>query len=63
MVSQITVRMSLCLAKQGLYPKVHVEMMSQFFIVLFTLVKTKTSSACFYIVLSFPSRSNSDLAL
>ena len=39
MVSQITVRMSPFLAKQGSYPRVHVEMMSHFFVVLFTLAK------------------------
>ena len=39
MVSQITVRISPCLAKQGSYLRVHVEMMSHFFIVLFTVVE------------------------
>ena len=38
---QITDRMSPCLAKRGSYLRVHVGMMSHFFIVLFALVEEK----------------------
>lgn len=62
MISQITDRISPCLAKQGSYPRVHVEMMSHFFVMLFNPVEKK-SSVCSPMVLPFSSRSNSDLAL
>lgn len=62
MISQITDRISLCLAKQGSYPRVHVEMMSHFFVMPFTPIEKKFFRL-FPMALPFSSRSNSDLAL
>lgn len=41
MIPQITDRISPCPAKQRSYPRVHVEMMSHFFVMLFTPIEKK----------------------
>jgi len=51
-----------CLAKQGSYPRVHVKMISHFFIMLFTPVGKK-KLPFIPIALPFSSHSNSDLTL